>query len=97
LPHAEARKLVAYRREFARPYAERLARREQRDHAGTYLAGLASDLGRKNAESIAYRRDLARVGHATPNIGPELIITIAPPEHSCGPYGARVRHQRSPL
>ncbi len=56
-----------------------------------------SDLGPKNAESIAYRRDLARVGHATPNIGPELIITIAPLEHSCGAYGARVRHQRSPL
>jgi hypothetical protein len=54
-------------------------------------------LGRKNAESIAYRRDLARVGHATPNIGPELIITIALPEHSCAPYEARVRHQRSLL
>jgi hypothetical protein len=48
--------------EFARPYAERLARREQRDHARTYLAGLVSDLGRKNTESIAYRHDLERHG-----------------------------------
>src|SRR3954462_1016949 len=48
--------------ECARPDAERLARREQRDHARTYLAGLVSDLGRKNAESIAYRHDLERHG-----------------------------------
>lgn len=48
--------------EFARPFAERLARREQRDHARTYLAGLVSDLGRKNTESIAYRHDEGRHG-----------------------------------
>ena len=48
--------------EFALPYAERLARREQREHARTYLAGLVSDLGRKNTESIAYRHDLERHG-----------------------------------
>src|SRR6187455_2736622 len=41
--------------EFARPFAECLARREQRDHARTYLAGLVSDLKHKTAESIAYR------------------------------------------
>ena len=46
--------------EFARPFAELLARREQRDHARTYLAGLVSDLGRKNTESIAYRHDQGR-------------------------------------
>ena len=45
---------------------------------GPTSPGLHSDLGRKDAESIAYRRDLARDGHATPNIGAELIITIAP-------------------
>jgi SRSO17 transposase len=48
--------------EFARPFAECLVRREQKDHARTYLAGLVSDLGRKNAESIAYRHDQERHG-----------------------------------
>lgn len=48
--------------EFARPFAERLARREQRDHARTYLAGLVSDLKRKNTEAIAYRHDQERHG-----------------------------------
>jgi SRSO17 transposase len=48
--------------EFARPFAERLVRREQRDHARTYLAGLISDLKRKNTESIAYRHDQERHG-----------------------------------
>jgi SRSO17 transposase len=48
--------------EFARPFAECLGRREQKDHARTYLAGLVSDLGRKNAESIAYRHDQERHG-----------------------------------
>jgi SRSO17 transposase len=47
---------------FAQPFAERLARREQQDHARTYLAGLVSDLSRKNAESIAYRHDQRRHG-----------------------------------
>ena len=48
--------------EFARPFAACLVRQEQRDHAGTYLAGLVSDLKRKNAESIAYRHDQERHG-----------------------------------
>src|SRR3982750_4096695 len=48
--------------EFARPFAEGLVRREQKDHARTYLAGLVSDLGPKNAESIAYRHDPDRHG-----------------------------------
>jgi SRSO17 transposase len=48
--------------EFARPFVACLARREQRDHARTYLAGLASDLRRKNTESIAYRHDQQRHG-----------------------------------
>jgi SRSO17 transposase len=48
--------------EFAIPFAECLTRREQRDHARTYLAGLVSDLGRKNTESIAYRHDQQRHG-----------------------------------
>ena len=48
--------------EFARPFAECLGRREQKDHARTYLAGLVSDLGHKTAESIAYRHDQDRHG-----------------------------------
>jgi SRSO17 transposase len=48
--------------EFAEPFAECLVRREQRDHARTYLAGLVSDLSRKNTESIAYRHDQPRHG-----------------------------------
>jgi SRSO17 transposase len=48
--------------EFARPFAECLVRQEQRDHAQTYLAGLVSDLERKNTESIAYRHDQERHG-----------------------------------
>src|SRR3954452_9444322 len=47
---------------FARPFAECLVRREQRDHARTYLAGLVSDLRHKTAESIAYRHDQQRHG-----------------------------------
>src|SRR3954447_3536059 len=48
--------------EFARPFAECLVRREQQDHARTYLASLVSDLKRKTAESIAYRHDQERHG-----------------------------------
>ncbi len=44
------------------PFADCLVRREQRDHARTYLAGLVSDLERKTAESIAYRHDQGRHG-----------------------------------
>ena len=47
---------------FARPFLGRLVRREQRDHARTYLSGLASDLQRKNTEAIAYRQDQQRHG-----------------------------------
>jgi SRSO17 transposase len=48
--------------EFTLPFAECLARREQRDHARTYLAGLISDLRHKTAGSIAYRHDQPRHG-----------------------------------
>src|SRR5258708_23621005 len=48
--------------EFAQPFAARLVRREQRDHARTYLAGLVSDLQRKNTEAIAYRHGQERHG-----------------------------------
>src|SRR5262245_23461260 len=46
--------------DFARPFAASLPSPESRDHSHTYLAGLLSDVGRKNAESIAYRYDLDR-------------------------------------
>ena len=47
---------------FARPFVACLLRREQMEHARTYLAGLVSDLDRKNTESIAYRHDQERHG-----------------------------------
>src|SRR3954451_23616515 len=48
--------------DFARPFADRLGRQEQKGHARTYLAGLVSDLKPKSAESIAYRHDQERHG-----------------------------------
>jgi SRSO17 transposase len=48
--------------EFAQPFVACLGRREQQAHARIYLAGLTSDLGRKNTESIAYRHDEERHG-----------------------------------
>jgi SRSO17 transposase len=48
--------------DFVEPFAACLARDEQRRHAHTYLAGLVSDLKRKNTEAIAYRHDLDRNG-----------------------------------
>src|SRR5689334_18188979 len=46
--------------DFAQPFAASLPSPESRTHARTYLAGLLSDVERKNAESIAYRYDLDR-------------------------------------
>lgn len=48
--------------EFVTPYALHLRRKEQRQHAQTYLGGLMSDLERKTSESIAYRYDQDRQG-----------------------------------
>jgi SRSO17 transposase len=48
--------------EFALPFSACLVRKEQREHARTYLAGLVSDLKHKTAESIAYRHDQQRHG-----------------------------------
>lgn len=41
--------------EFMKPFVESLARREQCEHACTFVQGLLSDLEHKNVESIAYR------------------------------------------
>lgn len=47
---------------FVTPYAVYFRRKEQRQHAQTYLGGLMSDLEKKNSESIAYRYDQNRQG-----------------------------------
>jgi len=48
--------------QFAGPFITSLKRREQKQHAQVYIAGLLSDLQRKNVESIAYRHDQDRRG-----------------------------------
>jgi len=48
--------------QFAEPFIASLIRREQKEHAQVYIAGLLSDLERKNVESIAYRHDQDRRG-----------------------------------
>ncbi len=48
--------------QFAEPFIASLTRREQKEHAQVYIAGLLSDLQRKNVESIAYRHDQDRRG-----------------------------------
>jgi len=47
-------------REFVAPFAEKLARAEQKEHAREYVEGLVSDLETKNAESIAYLHGMGR-------------------------------------
>lgn len=47
---------------FMQPFVSQLARREQEEHAATYVHGLLSDVKRKNVESIAYRHDQDRIG-----------------------------------
>ena len=48
--------------QFAAPFIAGLARREPKEHAQVYLAGLLSDMERKNVESIAYLHDQDRRG-----------------------------------
>ena len=45
---------------FVEPFAAHLISREQRGHAWQYVAGLFSDVKRKNAETIAYLHDQDR-------------------------------------
>lgn len=47
---------------FMQPFVGKLVRREQEEHASTYVRGLLSDVKRKNVESIAYRHDQDRMG-----------------------------------
>ena len=52
--------------EFVEPFAQAVfRRRESKQHAQTYVAGLLSNLKRKNAEAIAYRHDEERMGVQT--------------------------------
>ena len=61
-------------KQFMAPFAARLRRSERRGHAQVYVAGLLSDLERKNVESIAYRHDQDRV-----NL--QWFIGVAPWDH----------------
>lgn len=46
---------------FMNPFVESLVRKEQVEHAHTFVQGLLSDLDHKNVESIAYRFDQERM------------------------------------
>ena len=64
---------------FVEPFAALLETPEQRAHAHEYVAGLVSDVKRKNAESIAYHHDQDRqplqtfIGQATWDHQPMLM------------------------
>lgn len=60
VPPALFRGVMSRLEDFAQPFAASLPSPESRTHSRTYLAGLLSDVERKNAESIAYRYDLDR-------------------------------------
>ncbi len=47
---------------FLKPFLQTFVRREQHDHAATYVSGLLSELEHKNAEAIAYLHGQDRLG-----------------------------------
>ena len=47
-------------KQFIEPFVAKLKRPEPKEHTKMYIAGLLSDLERKNVESIAYRHDQDR-------------------------------------
>jgi SRSO17 transposase len=53
-------KMIKRLEQFTEPFVVFLKRPEPKAHARRYLAGLLSDLERKNVESIAYRHDQER-------------------------------------
>jgi len=63
---------------FAEPFVASLPSPESQQHGRTYVAGLLSDVARKNTESIAYRHDLDRqvlqrfIGYSSWDHGPLL-------------------------
>ena len=69
-----AKGLLNRLKKFAEPFVASLGRSERKEHAQVYIAGLLSDLERKNVESIAYRHDQERV-----NL--QRFIGLAPWEH----------------
>jgi SRSO17 transposase len=60
VPPTLFRGVISRLEDFAQPFAATLPSPESRHHSRTYIAGLLSDVERKNAESIAYRYDLDR-------------------------------------
>jgi SRSO17 transposase len=60
VPPALFRGVMNRLEDFAQPFAASLPSPESGQHSRTYIAGLLSDVERKNAESIAYRYDLDR-------------------------------------
>jgi SRSO17 transposase len=56
------RGMLARLGKFVEPFLDSLFRSEGREHATTYVAGLLSNLKRKNSEAIAYRHDEQRSG-----------------------------------
>ncbi len=59
-PHVFQRVMTRLDR-FMKPFVDCLVRREQVEHAQTFVRGLLSDLKHKNTESIAYRFDQERM------------------------------------
>lgn len=60
VPPTLFRGVISRLESFAQPFVTSLPSPESRQHSHTYLAGLLSDLRRRNAETIAYRHDLDR-------------------------------------
>src|ERR1700716_2671522 len=52
--------MLARLERFVEPFAASLATSEQRRHVREYVAGLLSNLSRKNIESVAYHHDQER-------------------------------------
>ena len=52
--------IVKRLKQFVEPFVTKLKRPEPKEHTEIYIAGLLSDLKRKNTESIAYRHDQDR-------------------------------------
>ena len=62
VPPAVPRGMLPRLHQFLEPFLAALHTSPQRTHAHHYAAGLLSDLGRKNAEGIAYLHDQERQG-----------------------------------
>jgi SRSO17 transposase len=62
VPPAVLRGMLPRLERFLEPFLASLSTPQQRVHAHHYAAGLVSDLGRKNAEGIAYLHDQERQG-----------------------------------